>query len=148
MTHFEKIADTTPVLFSYSAQYVGLILFFISSGSILLLYLLRKKTPQNTFFVSLLISLFSFVVLTKMHERYLAPTLPFLALLSATQSSWLWIIYFLVSVVHLSNLYHNWWYPRIPELVTWLSQESTISLLILMLLFSSLVTTFKYVRNK
>jgi Gpi18-like mannosyltransferase len=71
MTHFEKIADTTPVLFSYSAQYVGLILFFISSGSILLLYLLRKKTPQNTFFVSLLISLFSFVVLTKMHERYL-----------------------------------------------------------------------------
>jgi hypothetical protein len=47
-----------------------------------------------------------------MHERYLAPALPFMAI-AAAGAPQLWPVFLLVSLGHLINLYHNWWYPTL-----------------------------------
>ena len=98
------------------------------------------------FLASALLPALAFLLLTKMHERYFAPVLPFLVL-SAAFSPGLWPVYLAVSFAHLANLYHNWWFPRFPAIVTWLSTTSTLDLLIVIFLIGTAITTYRYARQ-
>jgi len=89
----------------------------------------------------------SFLLLTKMHERYLAPALPFLALAAAFRPR-LWPIFIVLSLAHLANLYHEWWFPRIPVLVNWLSFWNTIQLMATIITTCSIIVLTYYLKSE
>jgi hypothetical protein len=70
----------------------------------------------------------SFLFMTRMHERYLEYTLPFLLLISIKDKRMLYGFIFL-SLFSFLNLYHNWWAPRINPLVNLLSSVDFVNLL-------------------
>lgn len=77
---------------------------------------------------SILISLATFLFMTRMHERYLFAVIPFLAVLAAESKKWRWI-YALLSLTVLLNLYHDWWVPRVNFLVNILSIPISVKIL-------------------
>lgn len=139
-SHLQKIPDTL------WQRMLGAGLFI--TGVILGLPKLFKQ-PNLKSLLSLMgqASLLSFLVLTRMHERYLAPALPFLAILSAT-SRWYWPIYVFVSLVHLLNMYHNWWVPTIPVWVSFISQWPVIYSLVIILVLSWIGWVVRYAYEK
>lgn len=130
-THDQKIPDTMIVFQGLSANQLGKIGFLIISGLLTLPYIVsRRKSPVIQLLG--LTSFTAFMVLTRMHERYLAPALPFMTI-SAASLPQLWPIYFLLSVGHLFNMYHNWWYPTL----SWLRPvtDNWTSVVVVILLF-------------
>lgn len=137
-THLAKIPDTIHVLGPISASVVGLALFVVAAGVIIFKFFKARFSPAGLFLSTGLMPMLAFVLLTKMHERYFAPALPFLVL-AAARYRWIWLIYIAVSLAHLANMYHLWWFPRIPPLVTWLSQWTSIELIAVVFIISTAV---------
>jgi len=81
-----------------------------------------------------LIALSSFMFLTNMHERYLYPAFPYLSILVGEGIiSFGW--YFVISFIHLLNLYNLWFYPRINFLINFLEFGGIVKIFSLTLLF-------------
>lgn len=144
-THLQKISDSRIILFSLSYSQVGYILFALIIVPLLFVFA-RHSRPRQLFSLNTVISFASFLFLTRMHERYLVPVLPFM-LLSAAYNPWILILYFLLSFCHLANIYHNWWFPNIPDLVNLLSVWGSIRLIILALLAVFLVFLINQYRS-
>lgn len=85
-------------------------------GSVLLpllaLWRQKKFNLVMTSWVLFLVSLFSFLFLTNMHERYLYPAIPYLTLLVFLLPSWKFF-YGFFSALFFLNLYHLWYIPDI-----------------------------------
>jgi len=80
---------------------------------------------KNILLTLVKISLFSFVFLTRMHERYSYPILIPLYLLCFFDKQF--IKYFIIlTITHLLNVYHGWWIPPLPFLISLLKFEPTI----------------------
>lgn len=129
---FDRIHDSTIFLLGLPYQMWGYIIFFIFSF-IILYKLWRKMDDYRILLASTLISFASFLFLTRLHERHLEPTIPFLLLVSIKEKKMLPIFIF-VSLFYVINLYQNWWAPRIPTLVNILSDLGVIKLLVFGLL--------------
>jgi Gpi18-like mannosyltransferase len=90
----------------------GVTLMLVFYGIIFELYSKKNNKPWNIFFSFLLISFFSYLFMTNMHERYLYPIFPYLTLLTAIK-----IIpkkiFILISLIHFINLYNLWYVPEI-----------------------------------
>lgn len=81
-----------------------------------ILFFLWKRTTVERLLVSLvLIAFCAFLFLIGMHERYLFPIFPPLAILVALRLDYLWTL-IPSAVIHLLNLYNLWWTPSIPFL--------------------------------
>jgi Gpi18-like mannosyltransferase len=94
-----------------SYKIIGLTLFSLIY-LLVLLKLIRGKFTHLSFIFSLaLISIFSFLLLTNMHERYLYPAFPYLALLAGMKFIPVWF-FVLFSLVHFLNLYNLWFFPH------------------------------------
>lgn len=107
------------LILGLSYQLWGMILFLFSF--IPLLYKLWKKPDfKVAVWVLVLTSLASFILLTNMHERYLYPMFPYLAILVAINLSLL-PIYMAVSGINLLNLYNLWFVPMIKPFVLFLT---------------------------
>lgn len=144
-SHLKKIPDST-ALNGVPTVYLGYLFFFTPTIFLLYRYLKTKLNPQLTLLCLSAVPMLSFLLLTKMHERYFAPALPFL-ILSSAFSPWLWLVSGLVSLAHLANLHHEWWYPRIDWLVTWLSTWSTIELIAIIFIISTTLVLFTTIRK-
>lgn len=91
----------------------GQILFFTSSFPVLLALFIEKKEKLRQVFWSLVfVSMFSFLLLTNMHERYLYPIFPFLTILLFLYPR-LKYFYVFLSLLAFLNLYHLWYVPDI-----------------------------------
>lgn len=91
----------------------GQILFFASFLPVLLTLFTGKKEKLRLVFWSLVfVSMFSFLLLTNMHERYLYPAFPFLTILLFLYPR-LKYFYVFLSLIALLNLYHLWYVPDI-----------------------------------
>src|SRR3990167_1777158 len=88
---------------------------------------------QNIFYIGFLIPFTSFIFLTKMHERHLILTLPFL-LIATYNNKFLLISYLFISLFNFLNAYHNWWSPPLPFLQRLLSSSFVINSLTLLLI--------------
>ncbi len=133
-THLEKIPDSLIVFSDLSANTVGKIVFMVLSGWYISKYLLSRST-RDLLSLFGLISFCAFMVLTRMHERYLAPALPFLALVSASKPQ-LRPVFILVSVGHLVHLYHEWWFPYLTNLVPLIDTWNTVFGVIVLFIIS------------
>jgi len=76
----------------------------------------------------------AFLILTRMHERYLFPLFIPLTILCVKKIISL-PSYIVLSLVHLINLYHLWWFPSINSLISLFSEPVIEKILIIVLLF-------------
>ena len=110
--------------------------------------LFKKINPKQVLTVLAFFLLASFLLLTRMHERYLAFLLPFPLLLSFNSPNFLWI-YFGLSLIHLLNLYNGFFQPNIPIFNSLVGNLILVKLMIV-LLFGILAyfgfKIFKYVK--
>ncbi len=96
--------------FIISLEQWGIVLYGISLIAIISPILQKAKNEPRLIYLSLALTFFSsFLFLTRMHERYLFPVLA-LYLIYAIQNRKLLIIYFLISLVHLLNLWYVYYY--------------------------------------
>ncbi|OGD08530.1 hypothetical protein A2397_06155 [Candidatus Amesbacteria bacterium RIFOXYB1_FULL_44_23] len=135
-SNLAKISDKLVVAYNFSANVVGKLVFMTISAVLLLKYL-KNRTSSVLIHTMGIIGFTSFLVLTRMHERYLAPALPFLAI-AASGRKQLWPIYLLVSFCHLLNMYHNWWFPEMPQIADFvaINTPQIVNLVILLLAIS------------
>lgn len=85
-------------------------IFFVS------FYKLRKKvTKISLLYVFSIVGLATFSFLTKIHERYMYPLFPFLTLLIGYVPK-LALVYGILSLTYLLNMYHMFWQPSLPFL--------------------------------
>jgi len=98
---------------------------------------------KSLVWVSYLFSAGAFFILTRMHERYFAPALPFLLLLSYKNKKML-AIFLASTILHLLNLYHWWWFPNIPGLISFLSPIYNIQILSLLFTLVFLYSVYEY----
>ncbi len=109
-------------------------------------YFLKKKKIgfENVLILAGIVSFTAFLFLPRMHERYFYPALILLTPV-AFSSKKLEGIYIGLSVVHLINLYHFWWVPRIDFLMRIFSYPIIEKMLIIIniLIFIFLVNTFR-----
>lgn len=108
-----KILDSA-IYLGVPARMWGIIIVLISM--IALIFYLKRRLDEKRLLVSLaVISLVSFLFMTRIHERYLYPFfIPATVLLASIPG--IIIPYFVLSLTHLLNLYHLFWAPGIPVL--------------------------------
>lgn len=98
----------------------GLFLLLTGGGTLLLALKKKKLVFVNYLRLGLIYAFAAFLFLTNMHERYLYPVFPLLAILAVRERRLLWP-FVLFSLIHLVNLYHLWWYPRWEPIVIFLT---------------------------
>lgn len=97
-------------VFIISLKTWGIVLYGISLIAILFPVLKKAKNEPRLIYLSFALTFFSsFLFLTRMHERYLFPVLAFY-LIYAIQNRKLMVIYFLISLIHLLNLWYVYYY--------------------------------------
>lgn len=147
LTGLGKISDTLPFWGGVAYHWWGLS-FFSVALILIFIPLFRKHVDRQHFFASFsLISFAAFLFLTRMHGRYLQPALAFL-LLYCIERKKLLSVFIYLSIFYFLNLYHNWWAPRIPSLVDFISNEMTINLFIIGALFSFVIVLVDYYRMR
>lgn len=96
--------------FVLSLEEWGIVLYGISLIAILLPIMRKAKNQPQLIYLSFALTFFSsFLFLTRMHERYLFPVLAFYLIYAIYQRKLL-IIYFLISIIHLLNLWYVYYY--------------------------------------
>ncbi len=88
------------------------LLAFTAFYALFIYWVLKKPKETVAIWAMAIVSFFSFMFLTNMHERYLYPLFPYLTIL-AMQDKKIVPIFISVSFTHLLNLYHLWWVPKI-----------------------------------
>lgn len=125
---FKNVADTT-LIFNVPAYTWGYFLFILLSIPILFKSFICKDINKLMIYASTL-SFAAFLVLPRMHERYFFPTL-LLMLVPALKDKQLMTTFLVLTTLHLVNLYHFWWIPKVDFLIWIFSQKSIEALLIL-----------------
>lgn len=116
-----KTLDST-IYLGLPARVWGFVILLI--GMILLIRWLREKfSNKNIFFSLSLISLVSFLFMTRIHERYLYPFFPSGTILIGFDPL-LALPYTILSVTHLLNLYNLFWIPSFPVLESLMKAEA------------------------
>ncbi len=147
---FDNRPDTSSFL-GMPANLVGNIIFLLfvgASGYIFWKY--KKISIEMVLFLAALVSFCAFLFLPRMHDRYFYPVLVLLIPLTVTGKKMMYIFWTLATL-HLINLYHFWWVPKIPFLVILFSnfvvEKSLIVVNIFVFLFMICIFRKEYVKN-
>ncbi len=131
-----RILDST-IYFGLPARFWGIA---ITLGAIvfILAWLWKKINDKKVFFSLVLVTLLTFLFMTRIHERYMYPLFPYATLLLGLFSGMV-IPYIILSLTYLLNMYHLFWAP-IPVLTvlyenTAFAQMITIINLIVLVYF-------------
>ena len=86
----------------------GYLLYILFAAPLFLQMFRGKNTSsEKTFVLFATLALISFLFLPKMHERYLYPFFPLLAVALGFSKKWLWL-FTSVSLIHFFNLFISW----------------------------------------
>lgn len=108
-----KVLDNI-TFFDLPARVLGFVFVGLLYLKVSYLAFKGNLSDKGIFFVLACVSLFSFLFLTRIHERYLFPFFPYATLLLTVPG--MVLPYIVLSVTHLLNLYHLFWAPSIPVL--------------------------------
>ncbi|MEK7526379.1 MAG: hypothetical protein AAB546_02780 [Patescibacteria group bacterium] len=97
------------VYFGLTARVWGLTAVTVSIVS-LGIWISKKFDEKRVLLSFSILSLVTFLFMTRIHERYLYPFFPLATLLVGLIPGF-WIVYFVFSITHLANLYHLFWIP-------------------------------------
>lgn len=106
-----NISDTLSLFGKMTPRILSSLLVIINTVLILFLLWKRRVKLEQTIFSITLVTMFMFLFSTRMHERHLLPTLPFLLLLSAINIRYYWLFLY-TTFFHLLNLYASWGQPK------------------------------------
>jgi len=109
-----KTLDSTLYL-GISARMWGLLAVFSVYIFVLIKTYKGKLNDKNLFLSLALLALATFLLMTRMHERYLYPFFP-IATLGIFHLRWLIVPYIILSITYLLNMYHLFFVPSIPVL--------------------------------
>ncbi|HUV71856.1 MAG TPA: hypothetical protein VMW25_02515 [Clostridia bacterium] len=98
-------------------------------GGIVSLRQWQNFTKKSLIYAAALLSFASFLFLPRIHERYFYTAALFLAILASLNKKMLYL-FIVLSVIHQINLYHFWWSPKIPFLITLFSNLTVLRLVI------------------
>jgi Gpi18-like mannosyltransferase len=126
---FDNVSARTLFL-GLPASTLGYLAFFISSLVLLRFWKQKIFNVKIMLMLSALIAFSAFLFLPMMHERYFYPVLLLLTPTAALYRQER-VSYYMLSLIHLLNLYHFWWVPRIEFLVVLFSNRVVEMLLIL-----------------
>lgn len=143
-SRLEKIPDSTTII-GIPTMIIGYIAFLIFSSFVFIKFIRQKYS--SIFIAMATVSLIAFMVLTKMHERYSSPAIP-LTLLAAIKKPWLIFVYVIVSIAHLLNVYHEWYFPRIHPIDQWLMSWNTITQIVFIFTLALVMLFFATLSNK
>ncbi len=144
VTNFSNVSDKDVFLIGIPYILWGVLAFGLVY-SIAIVKLLKNPDFRLFIYGCLTISIGAFSLLTKMHERYLEPALPFLLLVGLGNKKLMRVFVF-VSLFHFINLYHNWWAPRFDPAVTVLTDLRVIRFLIILFLTSFIYVMVQFIR--
>lgn len=132
---FDNRPDTSFFL-GIPANIVGYLVFVIITVIVLYIFLKNKLDIRLALLAAVVISFAAFIFLPRMHDRYFYPTLVMLVPLAAIDKK-LRNVFWAASTIHLINLYHFWWVPKIGFLMDVFSDslvEKTLIAMNIMLL--------------
>ncbi len=113
----------------------------------ILLMLVRKKYDFKYGLLAVgIICLFVFLFMSRMHERYLLPALPFLLLASVIDTRIYWI-FVLTSFFHLFNLYFAWNRPPVDWLIAATVNKPFVNALIVIQVVLFICLTAYFIRQ-
>lgn len=142
-----KIPDRQPFLLGISYSSCG---YFLFGVMLLVIFgrLFKKGVGLREYVLAAaLIPFASFLFLTRMHERYLEPVLPFLLLSVLFNKSNFWAFIFL-SFFYSVNLYHNWWFGGNAGFKLFLSRIEVINGLILLVIGVFILLLVQYYQEE
>jgi hypothetical protein len=120
-------------------------LFSLIISSLFYIYIciqLYKNYSTKQLILSIVqITLVTFTFMTRMHERYTFPSLIPIFILSISDRKFL-KFFILLSLTHMINIYHWWWFPHINFLVNLFEQEIIVRLVSLTNVILTLVLVF------
>lgn len=99
----------------FPAYTVGYFVFLVTIVFLVFYVWQKKYNSKNYILLSILVSFLAFLILPRIHERYFYPTL--LLLIPIAFDKRIRKTFWLLSGIHLVNLYHFWWVPRLDFLV-------------------------------
>ncbi|RJR25689.1 DUF2029 domain-containing protein [Candidatus Microgenomates bacterium] len=102
---------------------------FTFFGGVIAFYQWKRNNRKSFLFSAFLFSFASFLFLPRMHERYFYTAAAVLAILSGFNKKMLYL-FVALSLIHFINLYHFWWSPRIPLLISLFSNLAVLRVLI------------------
>lgn len=108
-----KRVDDNQLLLGVSYQVWGYICTLLALLPTTIIFLKKQLSLNRAIIFSTLLSLGSFLFLTRMHERYLAPVVVLATLLVAANKKF-WPGLLLVTIVYLVNLYRGLYQPYLP----------------------------------
>jgi Gpi18-like mannosyltransferase len=116
---FDNRPDTSLFL-GIPANVFGKIIFGLFTLLPIAIFVKRKINTQTVLLTAAILSFAAFMFLPRMHERYFYPVLVLMLPVAAIDKR-IRNIFWFFSTIHLINLYHFWWVPKIPILVNLLS---------------------------
>lgn len=138
--------DNLNILSNFSARSISVIVT-IAIELLIFLKLFRNFNRLNLFVSISASTLTMFVFMTRMHERYLLPAL--IPLLISVFYDQKYLKYFLIfSFTHMLNIYHGWWIPQIPWLVSILENEVVIKTISGVNLITTLIFLYEFIVKK
>lgn len=107
--------------------------------SLIIIYNLYRHYSINNLLLSLVnITLVTFTIMTRMHERYTFPALIPLFVLCFYRRYYI-KYFFILTLTHMLNVYNWWWYPSINPLINLLKNDLSVRIISLI----NVLITFK-----
>lgn len=140
------IPDKTVLFFGVSVRWWSLA--FVYLITLIALYVLYKRRfkMRDILSVGYLIPLATFLFSTRMHERHLAMTLPFM-LLAGINDKFVFKSFIFISFFHFLNMYSGWWSPHIEIVIKIFSGVLITNFLILTVIFLFFSLYVKYLKR-
>jgi len=118
---FDNRPDTSLFL-GMPANLLGSIIYALFAVSSIILFWKRNLKTNSILLMAAILSFAAFMFLPRMHDRYFYPVLVMLIPVAAVDKK-IRNIFWFASTIHLLNLYHFWWVPRIGILISILSNN-------------------------
>ncbi len=140
------IPDADMILGIANYRVLGYLLFLFFSA-LTIWRLVKSKEKESIVKGLFFTSLAGFLLLTKMHERYVILYLPFLVLLTWKDKRYLrWLV--LLTALGFLNMYKNWPVPRFQELINILNADIVIRLISAGHVLSFLYLFYQWLRGR
>lgn len=128
--NFNKV-DASSLFLGIPLEIWGYGLFIILAAPIMYKFWKSKLSEEKAFHLFFIISGLYFLVLTRMHERYLIPVIVFATILVVFKKRLYWINLIYFSTLHFINLYRGLLQPDIPILNILINQFLFLDLLVI-----------------
>lgn len=144
--NFERVFDGEKLL-GLTLQQVGYSMFFLIIVTPSLVFIKKRASLKRGLEYMLIITLVYFLVLTRMHERYLAPAVVF--------SSFLWMVkkryafsFIFFSTLHFLNLYRGLYQPDIAFLKQLVTSNLFLSTLVSIYILVATFYLYKFIKDE